>query len=92
MNSNIEVLHPETPVQSILNRREWNEFYSLPVVDKDSTFLGVIKLETIRYLLTTKGKEKEDTGGDAISALGELYHIGLAGLLNSATEFRSKQE
>jgi Mg/Co/Ni transporter MgtE len=92
MNTNIAALHPETPIKSILTRREWNEFYSLPVVDKNSVFLGVIKLETVRSLLSSKGKVKEGSSEDAISALGELYHIGLAGLLNSATELRSKPQ
>ena len=61
----------------------------MPVVDNTSLFLGVIKLETIRSILAPSEKRREGLGDDAISALGELYQIGLAGLLKSATDLGS---
>jgi len=89
MNSKIITIPPETPVQSILNHQEWRDYYALPVVDKTSVFLGSIRLETIRSILVDSDKRKEDLGQTAISALGELYQIGLAGLLKSATDIKS---
>ncbi len=89
MNSKIITIPPETPVQSILNHQEWMDYYALPVVDKTSVFLGSIRLETIRSILVDSDKRKENLGQTAISALGELYQIGLAGLLKSATDIKS---
>ena len=89
MNSKIITIPPETPVQSILCHQEWRDYYALPVVDKTSVFLGSIRLETIRSILVDSDKRKEHLGQTAISALGELYQIGLAGLLKSATDIKS---
>ena len=89
MNNKIITIPPETPVQSVLSHQEWTDYYALPVVDQTSVFLGAIRLETIRSILVDSDKRKEELGQTAISALGELYQIGLAGLLKSATDLRS---
>lgn len=86
MNTKIITLSPDTPIHSVVNHKEWKDFYALPVVDNTSLFLGVIKLETIRAVLAPNEKRREGLGDDAISALGELYQIGLAGLLKSASD------
>jgi hypothetical protein len=72
-----------------LSHQEWQDFYALPVVDHASVFLGAIRLETIRSILAESGNKVEEMGQLAISALGELYRLGLAGLLNSATNIES---
>lgn len=82
-------LSPETPIQSVLNHQEWQNFYALPVVDHASMFLGAIRLETIRSILAQSGNKGEEMGQGAIRALGELYRIGLTGLLRSATDIKS---
>jgi magnesium transporter len=89
MNNKIITIPPETPVQSILSHQEWLDYYALPVVDQTSVFLGAIRLETIRSILVDSEKRKEGLSQTAISALGELYQIGLAGLLKSATDIKS---
>ena len=89
MNDKIITIPPETPVQSVLSHQEWTDYYALPVVDQTSVFLGAIRLETIRSILVDSDKRKDELGQTAISALGELYQIGLAGLLKSATDLRS---
>jgi Mg/Co/Ni transporter MgtE len=89
MNTKIATLSPETPIQSILYHQEWVEYYSLPVVDQTSLFLGAIRLETIRSILVKSDNKIEELGQTAINALGELYQIGLSGLLKSATDFNS---
>jgi Mg/Co/Ni transporter MgtE len=89
MNTRIITLSPDTPIHSIVNHKEWKDFYALPVVDNTSLFLGVIKLETIRAILAPNEIRREGLGDDAISALGELYQIGLAGLLKSASDLGS---
>lgn len=89
MNTKITTIPPETPIQSILYHQEWAEYYSLPVVDQKSLFLGAIRLETIRSILVKSDKKIEDLSQTAINALGELYQIGLSGLLKSATDLKS---
>jgi magnesium transporter len=86
INTKITSLSPETPIQSVLSHREWQDFYALPVVDHTSMFLGAIRLENIRSILVRSGSKGDDMGQLTISALGELYRLGLAGLVRSATE------
>ncbi len=87
MKTKIITIPPETPVLSILNHPAWVDHYCLPVVDKNTTFLGVLRLETIRSLQISTEQSDEDHGQAVITALGELYHMGLAGLLSTATDF-----
>ena len=89
MNTRIITISPETPIQSILYHQEWADYYSLPVVDQTLLFLGVIRLENIRTILVKSDSRMEEINQSAINALGELYQIGLAGLLKSATELKS---
>lgn len=81
-------LSPETPIQSVISHHEWNDFFALPVVDQSSLFLGVIRLETIRTVQLQEGNRVEDMGKETIGALGDLYRLGIAGLLRSATELK----
>jgi magnesium transporter len=89
MVTNLTALSPETPVESVLSRPEWENFYALPVADPASIFLGAIRLETIRSKLTRSVSKEEEMGQMTIAALGELYRLGLAGLLKSATDIQS---
>lgn len=89
MKTRLTTLSPETPIQSLINHPQWLEFYALPVVDRTSVFLGAISLETIRSIVFQPGTKGDDMGQLAISALGELYRLGLAGLLRSAVELDS---
>lgn len=89
MNTKIATLPPETPIQSILYHQEWTEYYSLPVVDQTSLFLGAIRLETVRSILVKSDKKIGELNQTAINALGELYQIGLSGIFKSATDFNS---
>jgi len=86
MNTKVTNLSPETPIESVLSHLEWQDFYALPVVDHMFVFLGAIRLETIRSILIQSGSKGEEMGQMAISALGELYRLGLAGLLRSAAD------
>jgi magnesium transporter len=89
MNPSIPAISPETPIQSILHHYEWAEYYALPVVDRTSLFLGAIRLETIRSILVKSDKKFDEQSQTAINALGELYQIGLSGLIKSATDLKT---
>jgi magnesium transporter len=89
LQTNMSTIAPETPVDSMLTHPGWLDHYSLPVVDNAFRFLGIIKLEEIRSILITEDIRKNEPGSAAIEALGELYRIGLSGLLKSATDLQS---
>jgi magnesium transporter len=89
MNTKILTIPPETPIQSILYHQEWTDYYAMPVVDQTSLFLGAISLETIRSILAKSHNKMENLSQTTIDALGELYQIGLGGLLKSATDLKS---
>lgn len=85
MMTSMLTLSPETPIQSLLNHKEWQNFYVLPVVDHTSFFLGAIRLEKLRSIQARSDNKGGEMDQLTISALGDLYRIGLAGLLRSAT-------
>lgn len=85
-NTIITTLSPETPIQMVLSHPEWQNFYALPVVDRTSLFLGIVRLEEIRSILIQSGDKVKEAGQLTINALGELYRLGLAGLIKSATD------
>jgi magnesium transporter len=83
MNSKVSRFTAETPVEHILNDEAWDEFHYIPVIDKSEKLLG-----TLPYNFSLKMKMK--LGGSMTneifktgSALGELYRIGLTGLINT---------
>ncbi len=88
MITKFTTLSPETPIQSVLSQPEWHSLHPLPVVDYTSMLLGVISMESIRSILARSDTRVEDMGQMTVSALGDLYRLGLAGLLRSATEVR----
>jgi magnesium transporter len=69
---------------AVLGHAGWRRCHVLPVVDEGSVLVGAISYQTVRTLL-----EEDALGripkGDAVTtivALGELYWLGLSGVLN----------
>ena len=89
METRLNTISPETPIQSVINHPGWQDQYLMPVVDKLQVFLGAISLATVRKIKNKSDKILEDHSKDTIGALGDLYHIGIAGLLRVATDFKS---
>lgn len=90
LETRLDTIAPETPIQSVLNHPGWQNQYLMPVVDKSQVFLGVINLATVRKIKIKSDKILKDHSQDAIGALGDLYQIGIAGLLRVATDFKSE--
>jgi magnesium transporter len=71
--------------QAILDHPAWKQFHALPVVESGGRFVGVLRYASIRKLeermLDTGHK---DHAAQTAAALGELYGIGLRGLVESA--------
>jgi Mg/Co/Ni transporter MgtE len=92
IDTNIPKLFPQINVKSISDHKGWQEYYALPVTDGDDLFLGVITLELIRNFIEAKSKKELRQFSATGSALGELYRIGLSGLIRSAAEITTKTE
>lgn len=61
----------------------WTDYNSAAVVDEDGVLLGVIDHRTVARASERLSKAYRDDGGlEAALALGELYWVGLAGILD----------
>lgn len=61
----------------------WREFHTLPVTDEDGLFQGVVRYQTIARLREEMlGDPEKDNLMDTALALGELYWMGLAGIMD----------
>jgi magnesium transporter len=71
---------------SILAHQGWSDFHALPVVDDESVLLGAIRYQTFRRLEDEARMGSDGARGNdavaAVFALGELYWLGLSGLLD----------
>jgi len=86
MHPSVERLSADLDFQAILNHPAWQEFHALPVVDNTGVLLGAIDYETLRRI--EKGGKRKRLPRHALNAsvaLGELYKIGVSGLVRSAT-------
>ena len=83
MNRDPVHLHAGMAQTELLKSRHWWRFDTLPVVDGDGVFLGIIRnqsLAQVRDELDPR-PEREQTL-DTLLALGELYWMGLAGVMD----------
>jgi magnesium transporter len=80
MRAPVMRLHAADDRSAILAHPGWNEVHALPVVDGDGRFLGVVRYETLRRLYSEGAGRAQAVVPVAVS-LGELYWIGLAGLV-----------
>ena len=61
----------------------WREFHTLPVTDDDGQFQGVVRYQTVAKLREEAAGESAAEGLlDTALALGELYWMGLSGVLD----------
>jgi magnesium transporter len=71
--------------RAILEHPGWREFETLPVVDESGVFLGALDYKTVRRLEEEAQRHNESFSRSTGGALGELYWVGLSGLLQGAT-------
>ncbi len=89
MNTHVEKLFVYTDLQSISSHPGWTHYYALPVVEEDDLFLGALRYKTLLRLQLEKSNLRPSSQlSTAGSALGELYQVGLYGLLQSAVPRR----
>lgn len=72
--------------EEVVKSPYWRAFHALPVVDDKGFFLGVIRYETLQRLQDEAQQgDHEGSAMDTILALGELYWIGLTGMLRGVS-------
>jgi len=67
---------------AIVEHPGWREVHALPVVDEKGMFLGVLRYKTLRQLERESAAPQISGGLAAVLTLGELYWVGLAGMLS----------
>jgi magnesium transporter len=70
------------PLKAVFAHVGWREYDALPVVDEHRRFLGAIRHRHMRQLVERERVAPTDEGGmRTVLALGEVYWLGLCGLL-----------
>jgi hypothetical protein len=72
-----------TDYRSVLNNPDLRRYNALPVTTEDGHYLGAVTEETLTELADEEAAAGRETGGSAGAALGELYRVGLFGMLHS---------
>lgn len=79
MATNVDRLSAVSDWKAILVHPGWIEYHALPVVDAADRFVGALRYETLRRL---EGQARTEVPSASLAAsLGELYWVGLSGIL-----------
>lgn len=82
MGRDVTFLRTDDSVDSVLVHPSWADFHTLPVLDEQNLFAGALRHKSLCQL--TGHTERLLHPGQAGTALGELYRIGLSALARSA--------
>ena len=82
MRRDVRFLRTDDSLASVLVHPAWLDFHTLPVLDEQDLFAGALRHKTLRQL--ARGTDRLQQPGQAGTALGELYRIGLSALAKSA--------
>ncbi|MCA1732604.1 MAG: CBS domain-containing protein [Acidobacteria bacterium] len=80
MNAPVEHVPAWTPAAAVTAHPAWRNFHALPVSDETDRFAGAIRYQTLRRLEHEAGTAGAPAGV-TVTALGELFHLGFAGLV-----------
>lgn len=82
----VEFVPARASWQAVVAHPAWRRFHALPVVETGGRFVGVVRYEAVRKLEDRLLEARlEDHGARTAAALGELYGLGLRGLVESAS-------
>jgi Mg/Co/Ni transporter MgtE len=79
----LEPLRESADLESVSAHPGWLQHDTLPVVDGRGTYLGAVRGERLRQVVHEATTLRSRRGTDATLALGELFWLGLTGLLSS---------
>jgi Mg/Co/Ni transporter MgtE len=86
-----QVMRPPTdtlPAQALLvnahNHRGWNDYRTLPVVERGERFVGALRYATLRQALSRESPDSaERAGDDVLTTLAGSYWFAVSGLLEA---------
>ncbi len=73
----------DQPISSVLEDEAWLHYRHIPIVDRADKFIGAISYRSVMAIAGKTKNRANDAINESASALGELYRIGLTGLLQS---------
>jgi magnesium transporter len=85
MHSRVDSLLAWEPVAAVRAHPGWRRYHAMPVVDEERRLLGAIRYQTFRRLEQDAVGAGPQPAALTALALGELYHLGLAGLVEGFT-------
>ena len=85
MDKEFPYLFSEVEIKKVVDHHGWLVYNSLPVLDRYGVFLGALNQSVIRKTEIDKIRKIPKKAILASNALGELYRIGLSGLLHSTS-------
>lgn len=83
LTTDIPKFFADEPIQTIIHHPAWIQYRTLPVIEHSGALIGALHFKDITKRNPAKDKELSKRMVQTGSALGELYWIGLAGLLQS---------
>jgi magnesium transporter len=82
MHARVEHLPAWTPATAVRLHPGWRSFHAMPVTDEQGRLVGAIRYQTLRKLeQDAEGGEGAQRAAATVGALGELFHLGLAGMV-----------
>jgi hypothetical protein len=82
MHERVEHLPAWTPAAAVRAHAGWRAFHAMPVTDEQGRLVGAIRYQTLRRLEhdaeLSRGTQPTSV---TVGALGELFHIGMAGFI-----------
>jgi Mg/Co/Ni transporter MgtE len=86
MHEGVEHLSTWMPAGMVRTHPGWRRVHALPVTDDEGRLVGAIRYQTLRRLeLEAEAGQGRDRTTATVSALGELFHLGLAGIIEGVT-------
>ena len=87
MNTNVKMVPAFANAQDLLSHPAWQVHDSLPVVEQEKAFLGVLRYRTLKKFLETHTETREpEFLSDALLQLWEAYALSGIGLMTSLGE------
>jgi magnesium transporter len=86
MHADVQRIEAWTPAGAVHRHPGWHTYHAMPVVDERGRLLGAIRYQTLRRLeRDATGPQPRSPGADTALALGELFRVGLTGLVDAVT-------
>jgi hypothetical protein len=91
MHTQVDKLSAWAPSSVIRRHAGWRSCHAMPVVDDHGRLLGAIRYQTLRRLEEAAPVDDPRRASMTALALGELFHVGVAGFAGSLASVASAQ-